>query len=449
MKTRVIAAAAILFSIVCPASAHRLDEYLQAALISVDKDRVELSMRMIPGVAVSGVVLASIDTDADGVISSAEEQAYAEHVLADLSLSFDGVGVRPKIVSLRFPEIRQIREGLGEIQIELAADIPPGGLKRTLVLQNHHQSKISAYLVNSLVPFNPDIQIVAQNRNELQSLYQLDYLQAGAKADSQPSWWRAAIHKGIGAVGFTSVFGLGVRHIAEGTDHLLFLVTLLLPAPLLVSGARWRGCASVRQSLLRIFGVVTAFTVGHSITLALAALRLFHVPNRPIEVLIAVSILVSAVHALRPIFPNREPAIAGFFGLVHGLAFAAMLGRLGLGRWEHVASILAFNLGIESMQLVIVFAALPSVVLLSRTRAYSWLRIGGALFAGAAALAWIVERQFGLHLGVDSVVGNIAHHGVWIAGMLFLISLASWWWRTGFDQEPLIKRRFGLTLKRS
>lgn len=83
-----------------------------------------------------------------------------------------------------------------------------------------------------------------------------------------------------------------MRHIAEGTDHLLFLLALLLPAPLLVFRPRWAGFAGVRHSVLQILKVVTAFTIGHSITLALAALGLVRVPSRPIEILIAFSILV-------------------------------------------------------------------------------------------------------------------------------------------------------------
>src|SRR5206468_3636291 len=164
-------------------------------------------------------------------------------------------------------------------------------------------------------------------------------------------------------------------------DHLLFLLALLLPAPLIVFGSRLAGFAGVRRSVLRILKIVTAFTIGHSITLALATLGLVRVPSRPIEVLIAVSILVSAIHALRPLFPGKEAGIAAFFGLIHGLAFAATLGELGLGRWERVAGILAFNLGIETMQLVVVAVTMPSLVLMSRTRAYPFLRIGGALFA--------------------------------------------------------------------
>lgn len=235
--------------------------------------------------------------------------------------------------------------------------------------------------------------------------------------------------------GFASIFRLGMRHIAEGTDHLLFLLALLLPAPLVVFGFHWAGFASVRRSLLKILKVVTAFTVGHSITLALAALGLVHVPSRPIEVLIAVSILISALHALRPLFPGREAGIAAFFGLVHGLAFATTLGELGLGRWERVASILGFNLGIETMQLMVVAATMPSLILLSRTRGYFVLRIGGALFAGFASVGWIAERLLDVHNPVDLVVDGVAHHAIGIAGVLFLISLVCWLWRNALDKQ--------------
>lgn len=223
--------------------------------------------------------------------------------------------------------------------------------------------------------------------------------------------------------GFGSIFRLGVRHIAEGTDHLLFLLALLLPAPLALSHSRWRSPAGVRESLIRILKVVTAFTIGHSITLALAALGIVHVPARPIEVLIAVSILVSAIHAIRPIFPGRESAIAGFFGLIHGLAFATTLGELGLGRWERVASIFAFNIGIETMQLIVVVATMPSLILLSRSRAYAALRVGGAVFAGLASAGWIAERLFDQHTPVDFVVDGLAHHADWIACLLLLVSI--------------------------
>ena len=217
-----------------------------------------------------------------------------------------------------------------------------------------------------------------------------------------------------------------MRHIAEGTDHLLFLLALLLPAPLLFSGSHWTGFVGVRQSLLRIVRVVTAFTLGHSITLALSALGLVHVPSRPIEALIAVSIMVSAVHAFRPIFPGREPAIACFFGLVHGLAFATTLAALGLVRWELVASIFGFNLGIETMQLIVVIVTLPSLILMSRTPAYAVMRIGGAVFAALASFGWIIERLLDKRTPVDLIVDSVAGHAVWLATVLFCSSVLFW-----------------------
>ncbi len=435
MKSRLIAVAAILLCLGGVASAHRLDEYLQATILSVEKDHVQASMRLIPGVAVSSSVIASIDNNGDGVISEAEQHAYAERVLGDLSLTVDGDRLKPKLVSVSFPQIEQMKEGLGEIHIDFTADLPRGGPNRRLVLENHHQNQNAAYLMNCLVPSDHDIQIVGQTRNQTQSFYELDYVQAGGASGSSLAKWWTSVHGWTSVVGFSSLFRLGLRHIAEGTDHLLFLLALLLPAPLIVSGSHWAGCVGVRQSLFRILKVVTAFTLGHSITLASAALGFVHVPSRPIEVLIAVSILVSAIHALRPLFPGKEAGIAAFFGLIHGLAFAATLSELGLGRWERVAGILAFNLGIETMQLIVVAVTLPSLVLMSRTRGYPFLRIGGALFAGFASVGWIAERLLNVHSSVDVVVNSVAHHAVWIAGALFLTSLCCWWLRNVLEQQ--------------
>src|SRR5262249_20361578 len=119
-------------------------------------------------------------------------------------------------------------------------------------------------------------------------------------------------------VGFAALFRLGARHIAEGTDHLLFLLALILAAPLVAAGGRWGGYAGGRTALRRIVQVVTAFTLGHSITLVLGALGWASLPGAVVESAIALSILVSAVHALVPIFRGREVYIASGFGLVHG-----------------------------------------------------------------------------------------------------------------------------------
>src|SRR5207245_7793173 len=100
--------------------------------------------------------------------------------------------------------------------------------------------------------------IVAQNRDEQQSVYQLDYV-AGASEPAPLNMW-TSVRGWMGSVGFASIFYLGMRHIAGGTDHLLFLLALLLPAPLIACGSRWAGFAGARRSLLGILKIVTAFT---------------------------------------------------------------------------------------------------------------------------------------------------------------------------------------------
>lgn len=225
--------------------------------------------------------------------------------------------------------------------------------------------------------------------------------------------------------GFRSIFLLGMNHIAEGTDHLLFLLTLLLPAPLIAAGGRWIGPGRPVRSVVQVTRIVTAFTVGHSLTLLLGALELVRVPEAPIEALVAVSILVSAIHALRPLFPGREFLIAGGFGLIHGLSFAAVICELGLDRWGMAVGILGFNLGIETMQLVVVLAIMPWLVLLATTRSYPAFRITGASFAAVAALGWLAERTTDWVNPVGPVVDALAAHATWLAATLVVLTLGA------------------------
>jgi len=174
------------------ASAHRLDEYLQATLLSVEPDRVEASMRLVPGVAVSDAVIASIDTDGDGVLSAAEQQDYAQRVLRDLSLSIDNKPLALHIVSTSFPSLEEMKQGVGEIQLDFAAELPRDAADRRLAFENHHQGTIAVYLVNSLVPNDKNIHITAQNRNENQSFYELDFVQRDRGGGTAPALWITA-----------------------------------------------------------------------------------------------------------------------------------------------------------------------------------------------------------------------------------------------------------------
>jgi hypothetical protein len=192
MKTTLIAASVILLSVGKSAFAHRLDEYLQATTISVEKHRVQAQIRLTPGVEVIPIVFPGIDTDADEVISNAEQRVYAELVLRDLSLAINGARLPLRLISWRFPRLEEMKEGLGDIELEFVADVPRSGRNRKLTFENHHYAPISAYLVNSLVSRDPDIQVTSQNRNYQQSFYQLDYVQTGVSLDVSFNSWRDA-----------------------------------------------------------------------------------------------------------------------------------------------------------------------------------------------------------------------------------------------------------------
>ncbi len=230
------------------------------------------------------------------------------------------------------------------------------------------------------------------------------------------------LEKGNWWGGFKGMIGLGMQHIKEGTDHLLFLLVLLLPAPLLVSGQQWGSFGGSKYGIARLFRIVTAFTLGHSITLLVGALGWLQLPQQPVEVLIAVSILISAIHAIRPIFPGKEIYVAAGFGLVHGLAFSTVLSDLNLGAGAMALSILGFNIGIELMQLFVIAVTVPWLILVSLTPFYKWVRLISAMLAAIAALGWITERISGAPNIIGSSIQNSTEYAP--LGILLLALIA-------------------------
>lgn len=204
--------------------------------------------------------------------------------------------------------------------------------------------------------------------------------------------FQVSLQHGSLGKGFQNMVKLGVEHIAEGTDHILFVLTLLFPAMLAADARRWGKFAGLKPSVVHLLRIITAFTIGHSLTLMLGTVQWLHFPSKPIEVLIAFTILVSAFHAFRPVYPKWEVLIAGTFGLIHGLAFAETLTNLELSVKQMVLSILGFNVGIELMQLVIILLVFPVLLLLSKTRYYAIVRKTGAVLMMLMALAWMIER---------------------------------------------------------
>jgi hypothetical protein len=170
---------------------------------------------------------------------------------------------------------------------------------------------------------------------------------------------------------------LGVEHLLGGLDHLLFIVALLLAVPRLRDRAI----------------TLTAFTAGHSVTLALAALGVVAVPAAPVEILIAITLIVVALQALDGRARHTWPLAAGF-GLVHGLGFAGALTGAGLPAGDLPLALAGFNLGIELGQLALAaaFLALAALARPLARRAGPYPRLAAAYTVGAIAAMYVLER---------------------------------------------------------
>lgn len=194
----------------------------------------------------------------------------------------------------------------------------------------------------------------------------------------------------------------GVWHIWTGFDHVLFLLSLLLPAVLVRSSRpqqRWEPEASFRVAFWDVVKVVTAFTLAHSITLSLAALGVVSLPSRWVESAIALSVVLAALNNIRPLVYDKRWVIAFCFGLIHGFGFASVLADLGLPQESLLIALVAFNLGVELGQLVIVGAFLPIAYALRSTALYQRvIVVYGSAAIALVALVWLVERAFDLRL---------------------------------------------------
>lgn len=174
---------------------------------------------------------------------------------------------------------------------------------------------------------------------------------------------------------------LGGEHLLLGPDHLLFLLALLI-------GARGR-----RDVVL----TATTFTIAHSVTFLLAAIGLVSAPSGIVEPLIALSIVsVATIHLLRRRADSattrwRLPVVFAF-GLLHGLGFAGALGIDERWSWQLLASLLAFNVGLELAQIALVVLLYPIVTLLRRSVAGDQVLVAAAALVAAMGLAWFVER---------------------------------------------------------
>lgn len=196
---------------------------------------------------------------------------------------------------------------------------------------------------------------------------------------SEPS---VAIAGDAGAAStFAAYFRSGIEHLVGGPDHLVFLLVLMLPAVCAAGGAR--------HAMYGVLAAVTGFTLAHALTLSAALTELLRPPSALIEMLIALSIVVTAADNVRPFIPAPRAAVAAFFGIIHGFGFATALGALDLSGAALAVALIGFNLGIEAAQVAVVLVTMPALYMLGRGRLVLWT---GSALAGAVGLWWFGVR---------------------------------------------------------
>ncbi len=322
-----------------------------------------------------------LDADGDGAITWGElkaKQADVDaYVLARLALSADGRPCRltptehlvddhtdGAYAVLRFTA--QCETGSyakAEVEYSLFFDLDPThrGLLRV------EQAKDS--LTGILSPERPRMELRAGGRSKLEQF--ADYVREG------------------------------VWHIWIGFDHILFLLSLLLPSVFIAMGKGWQPADRFGSAFWDVFKVATSFTVAHSITLSLAALSVIQLPSRLVESAIALSVVLAALNNVWPLVHGRRWLVAFGFGLIHGFGFASVLTDLGLPQSALLLALVGFNLGVEVGQLAIIAAFLPIAFALRRTWIYRRLVfIGGSAVIVVIAGIWLVERAFNLKLGL-------------------------------------------------
>jgi hypothetical protein len=230
--------------------------------------------------------------------------------------------------------------------------------------------------------------------------------------------------------GFKTMLTHGMKHITQGSDHLLFLYTLLLPLPLVLLAKRWsmkrRPIGLVAYETIK---TITAFSIGHTITLGLATFKIVDVWTQGVEVFVALSISIASIHAIYPLMRHFIFITTLLFGMIHGLAFSEVLVHFNLDLWSQTISLLGFSLGVELMQLLLTLLVMPLLLIITLSpQLYYGLRLGSALFALIASLAWGASRIMDEPYLLAEHFDQLSSQGIyyyWLLSLLGIVSLLS------------------------
>ena len=363
---------------VTPAQAHKAsDAYLQ-----LDADAQALTLRIDVALRDLDAAL-DLDTDSDGKLTWSEVKAGWPAIEAYVTarLRVEGCALRPAGQALERRNDGAYAALTLHADCRLAAE-PKIGYSLFAEIDPTHRG-----LARIQVPGQPvRLQVLDPA---------VAGLGVGSSASESASAPRAASAAAadVGAAHFPFVRE-GLHHIVTGYDHLLFLLCLMLPAVMRRTPAGWAPVERLSQAVWPVLGIVTAFTLAHSITLALAATGVLTLPSSFIEPAIAATIVLAAIDNVRPLFGGRRGLVTFLFGLIHGFGFAGVLAELALPPGQFAWTLFQFNLGIELGQATIVLALIGLLYLARRDRRYPrWVIGGGSYAAMAMGALWLFERS--------------------------------------------------------
>ena len=312
-----------------------------------------------------------IDQDYDGIVTWQEildsRARYIEPgVLGQISLERGGAACKLQVTDVALAEVA----GQNHLSVMLSAACPRPGL----------------LMIGGNLFLSGDA-----SQRALVSLHRGNQQFAGVIGAEAPTWLEP--ERPSAWANFARFVREGVLHVLIGYDHIAFVLLLLLPSVLRQVDGKWQATTRLGQVARDIFTIVTAFTVAHSTTLALAVTGTVHLPTQPIEVAIAASIACAAAINLLPRLSRLRLPLAFGFGLVHGFGFANALRELDATGAGLLPLLAGFNIGVEIAQLSIVSVVLPLIYMARGTR---WYATGvmplGSCVLGGAGLFWLIQR---------------------------------------------------------
>lgn len=378
MTRRIFAALAVLLLVTSTAEAHRLGEGYIILKVADDgvSGRIELNLEDVDDALL-------IDQNGDGVVNQTELDASVDRI-RNYVTPLVGIGSEDAWWTLSFSGHELASYPLGNyvklpFVVEDAGTVPDQIQIEYRVLFDHDENQKGLLVIeeNQRIGFTNADETVSQLFTADTPIQSVDLTEVPTR----------------------NVFMLfvkeGVWHIWIGLDHILFLLALLLPSVRKRDEPWWEPVKGFRPAFWEVAKVVTLFTLAHSITLALAALRIVELPSWIVESIIAGSIVVAALDNVVPIFKGRIGWIIFGFGLFHGLGFASVLSHLTLSQTSLVTTLLGFNLGVEIGQIAIICAVFPVLYFLRNMKWYpNVIQRGVSIVLIVMGVVWVIERSF-------------------------------------------------------